>query len=83
MSRSLEVLESGDLVLRTMVDVGYEQVMQTEYHWRSGERTAPIGGIQAEKMLEDGVAELAEKLKEGIEAFVGHAVGNGSPTETE
>jgi hypothetical protein len=30
-------------------------------------------------MLEDGIAELAEKLKEGIETFVGHAVGDGPP----
>lgn len=63
-----------------MVDVGYEGVMQTEYHWRSEERTAPVRGIQAEKMLEDGVAELTDKLKEGMEAFVRHAVGEESLT---
>ena len=67
--------ESGELVLRTLVDVGYEQVMQTEYHWRSEERSAPVGSIQAERMLEEGVTELAEKLKEGVDAFVRHAVG--------
>lgn len=80
MSRSLELLESGELVLRTMVDVGYEQAMQTEYHWASGEWVAPVGSIQAEKMIEDGIAELAEKLREGIEAFVGHALGDESRT---
>jgi serine/threonine protein kinase len=79
MSRSLELLESGELVLRTMVDVEYEGITQTEYHWRSEERTAPVGGIQAEKILEDGVAELADKLKEGVKTFVHRAVGEESP----
>jgi hypothetical protein len=32
--------------------------------------SAPVGSVEAEKMLEDGIRELTDALKRGVEVFV-------------
>jgi serine/threonine protein kinase len=68
--RGLELTDDGTLILRTFILVGHENISGTAYSWESGELTAPVGGVAAERMIEDGVATLGEKLREGLEVFV-------------
>lgn len=70
MSRSLELLDDGMLLLHLMVNVGLEGVMQTSFNWHRPVASAPVGSVEADRMLEDGARELAEALREGIDVFV-------------
>lgn len=70
MSRSLELVGDGSLLLHMMVDVGPEGVMGTNYNWHRSVASAPVGTVEAERMLEAGVRELTDALQEGIEVLV-------------
>lgn len=72
MSRSLELLSDGRLEMYLMVHVGPEGVMGTYHTWQSQGVPAPVGSVEAEKMLEDGVGELSEALKRAVDIFVEH-----------
>jgi serine/threonine protein kinase len=52
MSRSLELLDDGTLLLHLMIHVGPEGVMGTNFNWHREVSSAPVGSIEAEKMLE-------------------------------
>ncbi len=70
MGRSVELLDGGLLALHLMVHVGPDGVMATSYNWHRPVTSAPVGTIEAEKMIEDGVRDLAEALRAGIEVLV-------------
>lgn len=70
MSRCLELIEDGTLRLHMLVLVGPEGVFGTDFSWRPTTRSAPVGSIEAEKMLEDGVNDLAKALEDAIDVFV-------------
>jgi hypothetical protein len=70
MSRSLELLNDGSLLLHLMVHVGPEGVMATNFNWHRPVASAPVGSVEAEQMMQDGVRELANALRESIEVFV-------------
>ncbi len=70
MGRSVELFDDGVIQLRLMVHVGPQGVMGTYFDWSLGEMSAPAGSVEAEKMLEDGIGELTEALKQGVEVFV-------------
>jgi serine/threonine protein kinase len=70
MGRSVELFNDGDLQLRLMVHVGPQGVMGTDFDWVLDDRSAPVGSVEAEKMLDDGVRELTDALKRGVEVFV-------------
>jgi hypothetical protein len=70
MSRCLELIEDGSLRLHMLVLVGPEGVFGTEFSWQADTRPAPVGSVEAEKMLNDGVRDLAEALDKAIEVFV-------------
>jgi hypothetical protein len=70
MSRSVELLDDGTLLLHMMIHVGLEGVMATNFNWHREVSAAPVGSVEAEKMLDDGVRELAEALGHGIDVFV-------------
>jgi hypothetical protein len=78
MSRSLELLESGLLALHLMVHVGREGLMATSYNWHRPVASAPVGTVEAELMLEDGVRELTDALREGIDVLVKELPDMGS-----
>ncbi len=59
MSRSIELFSDGDLLVRLWVHVGREKTMGTFFDWQSPDLSAPVGSVELEKMLQDGVAELA------------------------
>jgi hypothetical protein len=69
MARGVELEEDGTLVVRFMVDVGPDGVMHTDYHWSSDDRRALVGSIEADRLMEEGVRELAGRLPEGLKAF--------------
>ena len=62
MSRSLELLDDGTLLLHLMVHVGPEGVMATNFNWHRPVASAPVGTVEAEQMLEDGVRELTDAV---------------------
>lgn len=70
MSRSLELLNDGSLLLHLMVHVGPDGVMATNYNWHRPVASSPVGTVEAAQMLEDGVRELADAVRDGIEVFV-------------
>lgn len=70
MSRSLELLDDGSLVLHLMVDVGPDGVMATNFNWHPPAASAPVGTVEAHQMLEHGARELAAAVREGIEVLV-------------
>jgi serine/threonine protein kinase len=72
MSRSLELLGNGLIVLNLLVLVSPKATMGSYFAWESGSRTATVGSIEAEKLLEDAVSELTDALKQGIDVLVEH-----------
>jgi serine/threonine protein kinase len=70
MSRCLELFDDGTLRLLLMVFVGPEGVMGTDFDSQLEVRSAPVGSVEAEKMLEDGIMDLSEALTAGIDVFV-------------
>ena len=73
MSRALEVFDDGMLAIRLWVHVGPEGVAGGYYFdWQPQYESVPVGSIEAEKLLEDGIRELSGALKKGVNAFVDH-----------
>ena len=70
MGRCLELFDDGTLRLLLMVHVGPEGVMGTYFDSQLEIRSAPVGSVEAEKMLEDGVRDLSGALKAGVDVFV-------------
>jgi serine/threonine protein kinase len=72
MGRSLEQFSDGRLLVRSMIFVGPEKTMGSYFYWQSDDRSAPVGSVEAEKMLEGAVHELADALKQGVDVFIEH-----------
>lgn len=70
MGRCLELFDDGVLRLLLMVHVGPEGLMGTDFDSGLEVRSAPVGSLEAEKMLEDGARDLSEALSRAIEIFV-------------
>jgi len=70
LSRSLELLDNGLIVLNLLILVSPKATMGNYFNWESGDRAATVGSIEAEKMLDDTLGELSEALKQGIDVFV-------------
>jgi len=71
MSRCLELDENGLLHLHLLVLVAREGVMGGGgFNWDGGERSAPVGTIEATEMLQEGVRELAVAVSEAVDVFV-------------
>ena len=66
----VELTADGDLIFRAYVDVGPEGVMGSDFSWQRDAASARIGSVEAERMLEEGVADLREKMREGLDVFV-------------
>jgi len=70
LSRSLELLGNRRIVLNLLVLVSPKATMGNYFTWESGDRSAAVGSIEAEQMLEGAIAELSQALKQGIDVFV-------------
>jgi serine/threonine protein kinase len=75
MGRGVELIEDGQLIIRTMVDLGLDGVMQSDMHWMGDERIVPVGSIQQEAALQEAVTELGVKLREALEILAGEPLG--------
>jgi hypothetical protein len=40
------------------------------FNWDGGERSAPVGTIEATEMLQEGVREMAVAVSEAVDVFV-------------
>jgi hypothetical protein len=67
--RGLELTEDGTLIFRTFVTVGTEKLRRS-FARQSEDMRAPVGSVEAQRMIERGVAELAEKLEEALAVFL-------------
>jgi len=72
MSRSIELFSDGEFLLRLWIFVGPQKVIGSFFNWQSPDMSAPVGSVEMEKMLQDGIAELSENLKQGVDVFVEH-----------
>jgi hypothetical protein len=68
--RGLELTADGTLIFRAFVLVGLNRTLGSKYSWTSEALEAPVGSVESERMLEEGVAVLAEKVREGLAVFV-------------
>jgi hypothetical protein len=66
----LELLDDGTLLFRRAVLVGYETFGGWDFNWLPEALHAPVGSIEMGRLIEEGVSELAERMREGIAAFV-------------
>jgi serine/threonine protein kinase len=70
LGRSLELFDNGIIALNLLVLVSPRATMGNYFNWVSGDRSAAVGSIEAEQMLEDAISELSEALRSGIDVFV-------------
>lgn len=70
MMRCIELFDDGGLALHLMVFVGPQGVMGQNFGWQLPPTTAPVGSVEAERMLENAVNQMAEALKQGVDVFV-------------
>jgi len=77
--RGVELQADGELAFRALIDVGYTSVMGgPNFDWQSGVRSAPVGSVQLQKILETAMSEAAEQLPAALDVFIEH-VPDGSP----
>lgn len=79
-SRALELFEDGDLYLHLLVLVAPEGVVGQAFSWQPGRTLkAPVGSIEAAKMLEDAVAELMLQVPPALEVLIEQLPDLGAP----
>ena len=79
MSRSVELFSDGDLLLRLWVFVGRMKGMGSFFNWQSPDMSAPVGSVEMENLLQDGIAQLSQNLKQGVDVFVEHLPAGEDP----
>jgi len=70
MGRSLELTEDGNLTARSLIAVGHPSMGGDNHLWQSQPHSAPVGTVEAERMLQVTAAELKDQLSVGLELFV-------------
>jgi len=69
--RGVELQGDGELAFRALIDVGYTKVMGGErFDWQSGLRSAHVGSVELEKILEAAIDEAAEQLPLALDVFI-------------
>ncbi|MGK2851110.1 MAG: protein kinase domain-containing protein [Candidatus Limnocylindrales bacterium] len=68
-SRTLELADDGDMVLFMAIYVDYVELNGMSYRWLPDAWAAPVGSVEAEKVLRDAVSEATIHFKEAAEAF--------------
>jgi serine/threonine protein kinase len=78
--RGLELLDDGTLHLHLMVHVGPNKTMGgVDFHWAPSDRLeAPVGSIEADRLIDDGVRELGDAVQRAVEIFVDQLPDLGS-----
>jgi hypothetical protein len=75
MGRGLELTGDGALIFRALIDISYPSLGGSDFFWQSGEREAPVGTIEADRMLQDAVMEVEQQLEKAVAVFVDKAPG--------
>lgn len=71
--RLLQLTEEGEISLQLLIDVGFTTVMGgPNFNWTSGSLSAPVGSVQLDGVLQQGIANAAEQLPIALEMFVEH-----------
>lgn len=70
MGRSVELAHDGQLTVRSLIAVGHPGRLGADHFWQSQPRTAPVGTIEVEKVLQDAVDELKDQLSVALQVFV-------------
>jgi len=69
--RGLELDANGQITFRALIDVGHTEVMGgPRFNWESGPRSAPVGSVELEKLLESAIGEAADQLPIALEVFI-------------
>jgi serine/threonine protein kinase len=67
---SLELTEEGQLIFRAFAEVGWEHFGGADFLQQVTPRQAEVGSIEAERMLQEGIAELSAHLEAALAVFV-------------
>jgi Protein kinase domain len=71
--RLLQLSDEGEISVRLLIDVGFTTVMGgPNFNWTSGSRSAPVGSVQFDAVLQQAIADAAEQLPLALEVFVEH-----------
>lgn len=70
MGRCVELFDDGVLRLHLMVDVARQGVMGPSHSWEREPSSAMVGTVEAQLMLEEGIAELTTELERGIQVLI-------------
>jgi Protein kinase domain len=73
--RGIELVSDGNVIVRALVDVGLDGVMQTDYHWIAEERHVRVGSTEQELALQEVTAELVEQLQVALGVFAQQTPG--------
>jgi len=68
--RAVDLLDDGEVLLQMMVIVHLQGVMGTSFYWASPTTSARVGTAELDKIIEDGVKDLAAAVVQGVEVFV-------------
>jgi serine/threonine protein kinase len=69
----IELAGDGDIIFRAYIHVGHAGVLGSAFTWEREPETAPVGSVEADRLLESGISDLQAKLREGLEVFVAEA----------
>lgn len=71
--RSLELTDSGLIRLHLYVDVGFKGLSGSDFHWKPPPAESPVGSVDTERHLVDGVNQAASVLVKAAPIFVENA----------
>lgn len=79
MGRAVELMADGELLWHAFVDMGPTRYPGDRFLWQSEKRSAPVGSVMMDRMLDDAVRDLADALKRGAEALADRAARQKRP----
>lgn len=68
-ARALALEHDGTLHFGSMVWVKRERVMGVDYNSQIPDRAAPVGTVEADRMIEDGIVDTVKALEEAARIF--------------
>jgi len=74
-ARALALEHDGTLHFGTMIWVHMEGVSGMDYHSRIPNRAAPVGSVEADRIIDQGIADTARALEEGARIFAEKSPG--------
>jgi serine/threonine protein kinase len=69
LARTVELTEDGALLVWLFIDVGFLQLLGSDFTWRPRPWEAPVDSVQVERLLIEAVQEAAEQLVKAAGVF--------------